>query len=337
MPETDNLRVWDGSRRGHYEVWYLTLNHRPSRTGFWIRYTLESPRTGHGDPYGQLWFAAFDAADPARTFAINRRFPIAEMRAEQGPFAVELPGAQLRHDAARGQLTGGGHDASWDLAWAPDARTHLHLPGVMYRRGGVGDTTVLSPNLDVAYRGSITVDGRRLELSGEPGCQTHLWGRKHAHAWAWGHCNGFTDRPGAAFESLTVRLKRRGRVLPPMTLLCLRLDGQEHRFTDFKNVPFNRGGWSTGNYWFQATGARVRVEGEFSCRPDDMVVAPYADPDGEASFCSNTEVADLRLVVSDRTLRGWRERETLLAPGTGHFEIGARERDPAVVKDHVSV
>ena len=42
-------------------------------------------------------------------------------------------------------------------------------------------------------------------------------------------------------------------------------------------------------------------------------------------------------MLSERTLRGWREREILHAPGTGHFELGARERDPAVVKDHVPV
>jgi hypothetical protein len=337
MSEADNVRVWDGQRAGHYEVWYLTLNHRLSGTGFWIRYTLEAPKNGHGEPYGQLWFAAFDAGDPGKTFAINRKFPIAEMRAGDIPFSISLPGAELRHDMARGQLTGGGHSASWDLSWTPDARTHRHLPEVMYRRGGVGDTTVLSPNLDVAFRGSITVDGRRLELDGEPGCQTHLWGRKHAHAWAWGHCNAFEGRPGAAFESLTVKLKRRGRVLPPMTICALRVDGKEHRFTEFTSVPFSRGGWNTGHYWFRAGAARFRLEGEFTCRPDDMVVAPYVDPDGEPSFCSNTEVGDLRIVLSERGLTGWREIDELYCDRAAHFEIGGRERDPAVVRDHATV
>jgi len=350
--QADNARVWDGARAGHYEVWYLTLNHRPSRTGFWIRYTLESPRSGHGEPYAQLWFAAFDAASPARTVALNRRFPIGEMICQDDPFQVAIGGARLRHDGVRGRISGDGHEASWDLAWAPDARTHLLLPRVMYRRGGVGDTTVMSPNLDVAFRGTITVDGRRFELAGEPGCQTHLWGRKHAHAWAWGHCNAFTGRPGVVLETLTAQLEKRGRVLPPLTVLTLRAGGREYRFTEFSDVPFARGGWTIGGapdrlrppgdgdrrlYWFRAMGARHKIEGAFHCRADDMVVAPYVDPDGEPSFCSNTEVASLGLTLYERGLFGWRERERLVAEQSAHFELGSRERDAGVVKDHVAL
>src|SRR5678816_1628607 len=142
---------------------------------------------------------------------------------------------------------------------------------------------------------------------------------------------------GAAFESLTVKLKRRGRVLPPLTILSLRVDGREHRFTEFTSVPFSRGGWSTGHYWFRAGAAQTRIEGEFTCRPEDMVVAPYVDPDGEPSFCSNTEVGDLRIVLSGRGLTGWRERDELVAERAAHFEVGGRERDPAVVKLHATV
>ena len=69
LSEADNVRVWDGHKRGHYEVWYVTFNHRESNTGYWIRYALESPEAGRGDPYAQLWFAHFDARDPERTFA----------------------------------------------------------------------------------------------------------------------------------------------------------------------------------------------------------------------------------------------------------------------------
>ena len=60
-------------QRGHYEVWYATLSHLASRTGFWIRYTLEAPEADHGEPYAQLWFARFDGNDAARTFGINKK------------------------------------------------------------------------------------------------------------------------------------------------------------------------------------------------------------------------------------------------------------------------
>lgn len=337
--QADNVRRWDGAKRGHYEVWYLTFNHLPSQTGYWIRYTLESPLSGHGEPYAQLWFARFDGANPDRTFGINRKVPVSTMVAEASPFSVAISGSRLTHQSAAGAIEGNGHQASWDLAWDPAPETHRQLPGVMYRRGGLGDTTVLTPNLDVALRGTITVDGETLDLARAPGGQTHLWGRKHAHSWAWGHCNAFRDQPGAALETLTVRLERRGYVLPPLTVLCLYLDGRALRFNDYRNVPFTRGEFGTAFYRFTARGSRVRIEGEYSCRPEDMVVAHYHDPDGEPSFCANTEVADLRVTVFERSSRlsGWRERVRLLAPRSGHFEVATRQRDPAVVKDHVTV
>ena len=99
----------------------------------------------------------------------------------------------------------------------------------------------------------------------------------------------------------------------------------------------NRGEFGTGFYRFRAWRPTVRLEGEFSARPDDMVVAHYHDPDGEASYCSNTEIGDLRITVFRREGTRWKESARLVAPRRGHFEVGARERDPAVVKDHVTI
>ena len=333
----DNVRRWDGAARGHYEVWYLTCNHAASQTGYWIRYTLESPLDGVGEPYAQLWFAQFDARDPKRTFGVNRKFPIASMTATAEPFGVAIAGNKLGHDRMRGAIAGEGHDVRWDLRWTPATRTHRHLPDVMYARGGLGETSVLSPNLDVAVVGSITVDGRTLTFDGEPGGQTHVWGRKHASAWAWGHCNAFADRPGAAFEGLTVKLERRGVTLPPLTVLGLYLDGEALLFNQFRHTAGNRGSFGTGFWRFSAWRPTVKLEGEFSARPEDMVVAHYHDPDGAASYCSNTEIGDLRITVFRREGTRWKETDRLVAPRRGHFEVGSRERDPAVEKDHVTV
>jgi hypothetical protein len=335
--EADNVRRWDGAARGHYEVWYLTCNHVASNTGYWIRYTLESPIDGHGEPYAQLWFAHFDANDSSRTFAINRKFPIETMTATTSPFELAIGDCFIRHDSMRGALAGDGHEASWNLEWSPGP-THRHLPDVMYRRGGLGETTVLSPSLNMALNGTISVDGRNFELAGDPGAQTHLWGKKHAHSWAWGHCNAFEGNRDAALECLTVRLERGGQALPPLTIFTLYVDGEVHRFNQFRHTLLTRSEYGTAHYRFRGRNFSTRIEGEFSCRNEDMVVAPYVDPDGAPSWCSNTEVADLRVTVYGRSGLGrWREKARLVAPKRGHFEVGARQRDPAIVKDHVII
>src|SRR5947207_50073 len=62
---TDNLCRWDGRSAPHYEVWFLTLNHRESQRGFWFRYTVEAP-TGppSARPSAALWAAVFNRRSP---------------------------------------------------------------------------------------------------------------------------------------------------------------------------------------------------------------------------------------------------------------------------------
>src|SRR5262249_21767344 len=253
-----------------------------TQTGFWIRYTLESPT--HEPPYAELWFAAFDARDPDRNVAVRKRYSIADFEAQGSPFSLRIGEAVFRPARARGAIPRAGHDVSWDLAWLAAERTHRWLPDVIYRTS-FADTRVLSPNLDVPLRGRVVVDGREFLLEGEPGGQTHIWGRKHAFTHAWAHVNAFEGKRGAALESITVRLKRGGIVPPPLTLLTLYLDGEEPRFTDLADTLLTRGRYATCRYEFHARGKTVRLHGEFTCRPQDMILAEYVDPAGEKLFC----------------------------------------------------
>ena len=87
------------------------------------------PRTGHGKPYAQLWFARFDGNDPSRTFGFSRSFDIGAAAPRGGavpPAHRRRRAAQRRH--AKGQLAGDeNHDVEWDLqvdsrrSAAPDA------------------------------------------------------------------------------------------------------------------------------------------------------------------------------------------------------------------------
>jgi hypothetical protein len=337
--EPDNAPRWDGRSPGHYEVWYLTFNHRASELGFWIRYTLEAPTAGRGPPHAQLWFAFFDARDPARTFGINKKVATDGLTLGAAPFQVAIDGAELAHGSSRGALEGGSHSARWALTWTPGRNSHRHMPAWMYRSDKLAATKVLSPNVDVGFSGVIEVDGRRIELSDEPGSQTHIWGRKHAHEWAWGHCNAFEGYRGAVLEVITARLERASRVLPPLTTLSLTLGSEAFCFTGLRHALVTRGSYGTAFYEFAAHSAFAQIEGRFSCRPEDMLVATYSDPDGAPAFCANTEVADLWLTVYKRPwpLARLREHARLVARRAGHFEVARRHRDPAIANNHTRI
>jgi hypothetical protein len=329
---SDNLRRTDGEC-GVYEVWYLTWNHPETDQGFWLRYTTETPT--QGAPRGELWFARFDPRRPERTFGIHKHF--GGVQDASDPFALTIGGSRLGDDHALGRLDGGGHAVRWDLRWRPSDRVMRLLPDLMYGGGGRGETTVLSPNPRVALSGTLEIDGEVLSFDRAVMGQTHLWGRRHAYSWTWGRCAEFEGAPDALIELLGVRLQRRGIVLPPLVLVTLELDGEQHRLNQFRHVVRNRGKWQGSDISFSAWSPAVRVEGEMSCRPGDMVVAPYLDPDGTRVYCSNTEIGNAHITLYRRSGVRWREQRTLVATHRAHFEIGGRTRDPAVVRDHVLV
>jgi hypothetical protein len=337
MTEAANHRHWSDADRGVYEVWYLTWNHPATGQGFWLRYITEAPRDGGGPPRAELWFARFDPARPERTFGIHRRFPAAQLGATTDPFELIVAGCRLGHDHAFGELAGGGHDIRWDLRWEPAPRVLRQLPDVMYGGGGRGETTVQSPNPRVPMSGRLVVDGEELVFERAVLGQTHLWGKKHAFSWTWGRCAEFAGAPDAVLELLGVRLHRRGITLPPMFLLALDLDGERHRMNQFRHVVRNRASWQGCRVDFSAVSTTVKIEGELVCRPEDMLVAPYLDPDGTEVFCSNTEIGDARLVVWKRHGLTWREHRRLDGTRRAHFEIGGRVRDRAVHADHLLV
>lgn len=332
--EPDNRRVWPADVRGAYEVWYLTWNHPRTGQGFWLRYITEAPT--HGPARGELWFARFDPADPARTFGVHRRFPEERVASHEAPFGVEIAGAKLGHDHAFGTLAADGHEIRWDLRWVPAAHTLRHLPDVMYRRGGLGETTVCSPNPRVPLSGTLVIDGEELTFDRAIAGQSHVWGKKHAYSWTWGRCAQFEDSD-ALLEILAVRLQRGGVTLPALTMVMLDEGGAQHRINQFRHVAINRATWRVGHVTFAATSSRVRIEGELTCTPDQMVNAPYEDPDGTELFCANTEIANARVIVSRRRGLGWERVRELVSRGGAHFEIGSRRRDADVVRPHVRV
>jgi hypothetical protein len=333
--EHHNIRHWDAGERGVYEVWYLTWNHPRTDQGFWLRYITEAPL--HGPPRAELWFARFDPKDPARTFGIHKQLPWDQLASGAEPFSLAIGKSRLGHDHAVGQLAGNGHEVSWDLRWQAAPGVLRQLPAVMYARGGLGETTVQSPNPRVAMSGTLVVDGEQLAFDRAIMGQTHLWGRKHAYSWTWGRCAEFAGAPDALLEILGVRLQRRGTTLPPMFLVSLDLDGEHYRFNQFRHVVRNRGQWSGSRVTFTGWSPLVKIEGELVCEPDQMVVAPYLDPDGTEVFCSNTEIGDARVTVYRRSGLAWREYRVIEGKRRAHFELGGRVRDPAVSREHVLV
>ena len=334
MTDDANHRRWDGQTPGLYEVWYLTWNHPETGQGFWLRYVTDAPLSGPA--HAELWFARFDPRRPDKTFGVHRRLPATRVTSSTEPFRLAIADATLGHDQAGGRVAAAGHDVRWELRWQPAAAPARLFPDLAYTLK-IGETVVLRPNPRVLVSGTLVIDGETLSFDRAVLGQTHLWGTKHAYNWTWGRCAELDGAPDALLEFLGVRLHRRGITVPPMFMLTLDLDGEHHQLNQFRHVLRNRATWGTGRVAFTARSASVKVEGELTCTPDQMVLAPYLDPDGTQVFCANTEIGDARVTVYKRAGFAWREHRTLEGKGRAHFELGARVRDPAVTREHTLV
>ncbi len=327
-----NICHWDGGSP-HYEVWFLTLNQRAGKRGFWFRYAIESPshlRKG-SSPRAALWAAFFDRERPDRDFGLVREWPIDQFAYDGNEgFSLKLGDGLLSTTEAFGRMAGADHSIAWDLSYVPNETTYHHIPRTLIALGRPS-FLVCSPNLDTRFTGIVSVDGREFVLEDEPGCQSHTWGRKHVDDWVWVHSNAFERSPGTVFEGIAARPRRAGRKLLPIQSLLLRHRGEEHRFTRLRIAEQWQRKLGMGYWSFEATNTRVHMEGVAQCRMRDMLQAEYVDPDGEPLYCINSEVANLKIRLFRRT-RGIRYRhlETINSLGAAHLEHACRSRDPEV-------
>ena len=330
---SDNQCRWDGASAPHYEVWFLTLNHRPSQRGFWFRYCLEAPAGSDHTPApsASLWAAMFNRRSSEENLGLRREYPIDQLTfAGQEESILKLGQGTFSPCSVAGRVDEDGHSIEWDLTYVPCETTYHHVSRAVIQLSRPS-SLVCSPNLDTMFTGRIVVDGETIVLDQEPGCQSHLWGRKHVDDWVWVHSNAFERHPATVFEGLAARPRRAGQMLPPLQSLYLRHRGEEHRFVRLRLAEQWQRKMGMGYWSFSAMNTRLYIEGVAQCRLRDMLQAEYADPDGERLYCINSEVANLKIRLFHR-VHGvrWRHIETIKAYATAHLEHASRASDPSV-------
>jgi hypothetical protein len=312
-------------------VWFLTLNHRASQRGFWFRYVVESPNGANHDSHSALWAAVFNRRRPERNLGLKCDYSIDQFAAggEEGSI-LTIGDNSFSSSSSVGRVDSDGHSIEWELSFTPCETTYQHVPRAVVNLARPS-SFVCSPNLDTRFSGRIVVDGESILLDGEPGCQSHLWGRKHVDDWVWVHSNAFERLPETVFEGLAARPRRAGRTLPPIQSLYLSHRGEEHRFVRLRLAEQWKRKLGMGYWSFSAMSTRLYIEGAAQCRLRDMLQAEYIDPDGERLYCINSEVANLKIRLF-RRVHGvrWRHVETIKSYATAHLEHAQRESDPVV-------
>jgi hypothetical protein len=330
METSPNSLRWN-RQPGHYEVYYLTLTDPDTGVGVWIRYTMVAPVAGVDQPAtAALWFLAMDPRQGSRrTLGRKATSAIDQLRWTSEPFQLTIGEAKLTEQT----MTGSIEDASWDLRWTPCRESYEHVHPALRR---VASTILTLPNADLQISGTIALPGgERLELDGARGGQAHLWGSKHARAWAWAHCNDFRTLADESVadtfvDGVSVVVARFGREIGPSTPVVGRIDGADFRSISPLRVVANGSTFALTGWRFEATAGARRLIGEIDADRDQLAGVTYHDPDGELAYCYNTETASMRLLIYERARQvgGWKHRETLVARGRAHFEYAQRAPVP---------
>jgi hypothetical protein len=315
-PRAPNALRWDGSA-GHYEVWYLTLTDGASGVGLWIRYTISAPGEA------ALWFVA---SDP-RGGVIARKAvrSIAEFHAGAGE--VRIGDALLADD----RMLGGFDDVAWDLRWSASGLSYRQVHPLVERLR-LAQTVLELPHADLAIEGTVSYGGERLVLEGARGAQAHLWGSKHADSWAWVHCNDLHDAPGSFVDAVSVRVRRGGREIGPLTPVVGHFGERDFRSISPLRVLSNWSSYALTGWRFEAIDRARKLIVEVDAERDRLAGVTYHDPDGDPAYCYNTETASIRLHLYERAPRvgGWAHAGALHADGRAHFEYAQRTPIPGM-------
>ncbi len=308
-------------KAGHYESFYIKATRPGGGCGLWIRHTVHKRP---GEPMtASIWFTLFDAeADGPQATKVT--VPESELAAPDGAY-IRVDGATFGPGRAEGSISTDAFDATWDLAFEDDDEPFFHLPYDFLYGAPLPKTKLLSPHPNVAYTGTVTVGGERIELEGWPGMVGHNWGVEHAERWIWIHANEF--RQGDGYLDIALGRIKVGRMTTPWVGNgMLSIDGEAHRLGGLDRVRSTKVAEAPTECAFELAGKGIRVRGRVSSEPQNFVAWVYADPVGPEHNTVNCSISDLELIVE----RKGSEPRRLECIGAAAYELGMRETDHGI-------
>jgi hypothetical protein len=309
---------------GHYESYFQRANHPTRPLAFWIRYTIFSPRGRPQEAVGELWAIYFDG-ETGQITAAKEVVPISQCTFSATGLDARIGGATLKDGELEGVARSGGHALQWSLTYQGEAPPLLLLPGPFYERGfPKAKALVGTPN--AVYDGRLTVDGEEIEVAGWVGSQNHNWGSRHTDAYAWGQVAGFDDAPDAFLECSTARVRVGPLWSPWLTMLVLRVGGQEFALNTLGQAVRARGRFRFFDWRFDSRTDEVRIHGRMWAPASLFVGLRYDNPPGGHKTCLNTKLASCEVALE----RPGQPVRTLTTKHRAAFEILTDAEDHGV-------
>ncbi len=315
LADFNHARFKLGQAGGHYESYFQRANHPTRPLAFWIRYTVFSPANAPEKAIGELW-AMFFNGETGRHAAVKREVPIAQCDFPRERFGARVADAELAPGALKGAAVSGEHGLSWDLHFTGEQRPLFLLPLEKYQ-GGFPKAKSLVGLPMARYSGAIVVNGEAHMIENWTGSQNHNWGSRHTDRYAYGQVCGFDNAPDSFLEVATARVRLGPLLIPPMTPLVLRHEGQEYAINTLSRGLRAKASYRYFEWRFDTRDGEARIEGEIHAPKNAFVGLRYYNPPGGEKYCLNTKIASCRLALS----RPGRPEVILEAHNRAAFEI----------------
>ncbi len=300
----NNRNHWNGCRyqsdeqaqeAGHYESWFQRANHPTRPLAFWIRYTIFSPKARPQEAVGELWAIYFDGEN-RRISAIKEVIPLADCSFSSDSLDHRVGNATLTSEKLKGNASGQGHTISWNLRYSSPDPYLLLLPKSLYTAPFPKAKSLVGSPL-ASYSGTLVVNGESISIDNWVGSQNHNWGSKHTDKYAWGQVAGFDEDPDAFLEIATARVKLGPIWTPWMTVMVLRIDGEEYRLNSIPQSIRAKGSYDFFCWQFRSSSKKISITGSIAAPIHSFVGLPYNNPPGGVKTCLNTKLASCDLTL----------------------------------------
>jgi hypothetical protein len=332
-PIQDNqVRYQSNTKAGHVESYFLKLNDPRSPKALWLKFTLLSPQKHPQSATADLWAISFDGDQ--KNIAAKRSWSLYDSEVKMTTYPLRLGESELRPGYTRGSVEKSGAKIEWELSFnAGSPPMHLFPFELMYKAPLPKSKTV-TPYPNVRFEGWYRVNGVEVKVSGWPGTQGHNWGREHAFLYVWSHCNAFFGEDGELlqdtyFEGLSAKIKIGPVLSPYLSSAWLRYRGVDIPFT---LRELTRAGTTSeieqrGPYrWsFYLDSPQASLEGTIEATQSQMCGLYYVNPDGQMTYCLNSKIANMRLL-----LRPKNSGSMILTSRAAALEIGTRDPNHGV-------
>jgi len=309
---------------GHYESYFLRANHPHRPIGFWIRYTVLSPKGRPHDAVGELWAIYFDG-ERARIAVAKEVVPIGACAFSRSGLGVRVGEAELHEDRLAGRARSRAQVLQWDLRYAGSQPPLLLLPAAFYERGfPKAKALVATPN--AVFQGVLTVNGETIAVKRWVGSQNHNWGRRHTDSYAWGQVCGFDGAPDTVLECATARLRLGPFWSPALTMLVLRTADGEFRLNGLVQALRARGEFDYCSWRLESATSKLRVSALINAPRAAFVGLLYDNPPGGRKICLNTKLAACELTLE----QSGRPKRTLTTKHRAAFEILTEREDHGI-------